>query len=534
MKKSLLFFAGILCSVFSFAQLQLSELYVRPGNNQQEYFEVVNSSPGTENTGCYYLVTYFREGSQRGLYVVTFPNVALAPRGTITASSQAPNFNYQGGISHADFSWNAAHINRYVFQGGALTLNNSGASYTDIFLSSNGGAGGGGSLYAVFLFKGSALADAFLGSWPNNTVPDFITGLGQLNASGGTCGPLQYNFANINSENAALFGHVNSEAGTNNGYYRNAIGGWGKSSAPAEQTPNAPNDVTGGGCPTDLQAFQLAPQCVSDSTIGFSLTAGDSRSFPATVRVYFDANGSQFLDDGDVLINTRYLQQANLNSPQTVAHTRGQEDFLIMIDGAGFCQDLISALNCPAAIILPVTLQSFSLQRSGATVSLRWSTLTEMNNRGFFIQRQLGNGSWANVAFVQTKAAGGNSTNVLSYSFSDLNNFRGISQYRLQQVDIDGRIRYSDVRSTRGDGSIAQLLVFPNPARSAATIQFATADRVRDVQVSDMAGRTVKQWIGSSSQSLQLSNLAPGVYTVRVTDAADGTQQTARLVVSGQ
>ncbi|RYD93211.1 MAG: T9SS type A sorting domain-containing protein, partial [Sphingobacteriales bacterium] len=249
-------------------------------------------------------------------------------------------------------------------------------------------------------------------------------------------------------------------------------------------------------------------------------------------HTYYDANGSQFLDAGDVLVNTRVLQQSDLGVAQAIAHQRGQEDFLVLLDAAGLCQDASQALNCPAAIILPVTLQSLNLQRSGNNVSLRWTTLTEMNNRGFYVQRLQGSGNWTNVTFIPSRATDGNSTGPLSYTFSDLNNFRGITQYRLRQVDIDGRSRYSDIRSTRGDGALSGLLLYPNPSRGVTHIQFADAVGLRDVQVTDMNGRVVKEWRSTGSQSLLVADLAPGVYAVRVIDQRDGWQETGRLLVS--
>ncbi|RYY83008.1 MAG: T9SS type A sorting domain-containing protein, partial [Chitinophagaceae bacterium] len=255
-------------------------------------------------------------------------------------------------------------------------------------------------------------------------------------------------------------------------------------------------------------------------------------AYPILVTIYHDANGSQFLDAGDVQI-AQYTETSASAPARQVPHARGQEDFVLVFDGQGGCYDLSIPLNCPAAIVLPVTLQSFNLQRNGSSIALRWSTLTEVNNRGFYVQRMQGNGRWENVTFVASQATGGNSTNVISYSFNDMNSYRGISQYRLYQVDIDGRGRYSDIRSTRGEGTISKLLVFPNPSMGVANLQFANADGARDVQVADMSGRVVKQWRNTGSQSLQVSGLTPGIYTVRVVELRDGSQQTERLVVSG-
>ncbi|RYD98952.1 MAG: hypothetical protein EOP50_04590, partial [Sphingobacteriales bacterium] len=280
MKKFLLFFAGLLCTYLSsLAQIKISEIYVRPGNSQQEYFELVNAGPITESTGCYTLVTYFKNGSQRGMYVVSIPDIALAPYGLVTASSQAPAFSYQGGSGHADFSWNNGRVKRYLLQGGVLVADNTGAPYHDIFIQS----GPSGGYYAVLLFKGNAVVDVLLGSYDSNTVPTDITSMGQLAAAGSnSCGGLTYNFANINAENQANFAHVNPSAGTNNGYYRNAFFSWEKGAALSETTPGAPNSST--GCPLSVQPLQVQVQCANDSTLGFTVPSGSSGAFPVTAH----------------------------------------------------------------------------------------------------------------------------------------------------------------------------------------------------------------------------------------------------------
>ncbi|RYZ20205.1 MAG: hypothetical protein EOO16_17465, partial [Chitinophagaceae bacterium] len=435
MKKTLLFFAGIACASLSYGQMVLNELYVRPNNNQghQEFFELKNLSPVTENTACYSLVTYFKNGQgQRGFYKVNFPSIDVAPGGFVTASTSAPTFQYQNGNGTADFSWNAGNISRYVFVNGSLTANNSGAPFHDIFLKSQGNSNGNSGVYGVFLFKGNELVDAFLGSNNSITVPTYITEMGLLSAAG-FCGAFSYDFTNINNEEDSLFGYVIPEAGTDNGYYRvpegcGSNGHWEKASSPSEHTPGQENVRTnnggggngngGNGNGGTIVPMEINTECVNDTTITYDITAGSNKLFPVKVYVYYDANGSQFIDAGDVLLGT--YRESNANAPaRMIRHDRGQEDFIFIFDAKGSCNDLVIPLNCPAAIVLPVTLQSFTASRTGNQVSLNWTTATEINNRGFNVQRKQGNGDWQTIAFIPSAAAGGNSTGVLRYSHSD-------------------------------------------------------------------------------------------------------------------
>jgi hypothetical protein len=51
-------------------------------------------------------------------------------------------------------------------------------------------------------------------------------------------------------------------------------------------------------------------------------------------------------------------------------------------------------------------------------VLLHWQTATEQNNKGFYVQRNTGNG-WKDLALVFSAAADGNSSTGNSYAFTD-------------------------------------------------------------------------------------------------------------------
>jgi hypothetical protein len=186
----------------------------------------------------------------------------------------------------------------------------------------------------------------------------------------------------------------------------------------------------------------------------------------------------------------------------------------------------------PEEIPLPVRFSSFTAGRSGNTVNLRWSTASEDNNKGFQVQRNSGRG-WENVTFINSKADGGNSSANLNYEFNDNNASKVVTQYRLMQVDNDGRSKMSDIRIVRGDAQESRVMVFPNPSKDGnVNILFDDARGNRDVTVMDMNGRVVKQYRSVTAANLKVDNLMPGVYSIRIINAADGSQRTEKVVVS--
>lgn len=97
--------------------------------------------------------------------------------------------------------------------------------------------------------------------------------------------------------------------------------------------------------------------------------------------------------------------------------------------------------------IIPVELSAFSGSSVDNHIKLSWSTASELNNRGFEIQRSVnvndnpGNRNWVLRGFVDGK---GTTTETTAYSFVDNEPLSGKSYYRLKQIDYDGSITYSN------------------------------------------------------------------------------------------
>jgi hypothetical protein len=180
---------------------------------------------------------------------------------------------------------------------------------------------------------------------------------------------------------------------------------------------------------------------------------------------------------------------------------------------------------------LPVTLKNFNAAQRSNKVNLTWETLFELNNDGFEIERRVGNGAYSKIAFVDSKAPGG-SGDAFSYSFEDATNLpKGVTYYRLRQVDFDGRATYSEIKAVRtGNGTII-LSVYPNPSRGTTNVALPSGVGTYDVSVDDFTGKSVQRFSGLTSSNLQLNNLKPGMYMLRVSIRATGETITERIAV---
>jgi hypothetical protein len=121
---------------------------------------------------------------------------------------------------------------------------------------------------------------------------------------------------------------------------------------------------------------------------------------------------------------------------------------------------------------LPVTWGYVELKEpTPASVTLNWSTMSEMNNSHFEVQLSTDGASWNVVDVVESKAVGGNSAVRLTYSNEiSLTGNSSLYYVRLKQVDFDGQFDYSDIKVHRVEN------LFPSKEPRVATLGQGTIE----------------------------------------------------------
>lgn len=171
---------------------------------------------------------------------------------------------------------------------------------------------------------------------------------------------------------------------------------------------------------------------------------------------------------------------------------------------------------------LPVTLANFDAVRlSRLKVKLEWQTTTEVNNKGFEIERRLENeNSFTTLGFTTSKGADGNSTSKLDYTMTDPNGYGGVSYYRLKQIDKDGRGFYSLIKAVKGMGQTSvSILLWPNPSRGQFSIRLDGATDVKDAFITDASGKTMRRLKLRNNQQVNIQGLPAGSYIITVINA---------------
>ncbi|HMN16205.1 MAG TPA: T9SS type A sorting domain-containing protein [Ignavibacteriaceae bacterium] len=219
------------------------------------------------------------------------------------------------------------------------------------------------------------------------------------------------------------------------------------------------------------------------------------------------------------------LIEGSFTTPAT-----GSENAQLQItyNGYTFNIDYIYWDNLCVKQVIPVELTSFTAKSDNNTVTLNWTTATELNNSGFQIERSNG-GEYQSVGFV---AGHGTSTSTNNYVYLDQNVEAGTYTYRLKQIDLDGSFEYSNAVEVEVLGLREYTLGqnYPNPFNPSTTINFSLAvDSKVSLKVFNVLGQEVASLLngqmsaGSQKVSFDASSLNSGVYFYRLeADGIDG------------
>lgn len=542
MKKHLLILGSFFFAMAGKSQTVLNEVYVEPGGTHNEFFELYNSGFASQSVNCFTVVTYWESGANKGVYVLDLPDLSIGPKGYFVGGAANPFSTQNGSGLVPNFNWNDVNFRNGSTGGFLKKYQVNGASWTDVsgtipatlndlFPDVNNG----GHTYTTLVFVNGVINNGFYGGGASGTLPAAITSMPNLPVTAGSLGCSDF-LINFGAIGAVEF--VNSSPGNDNGYARTSdgkCGAWVKTSASVNHTPGITNG-SAAGLTGSLTTAQLlicntgpAVSTVTYNITGVSGSATEADDFPVEVQLYYDFGTIGQLDGADVYKSSQTdLLLADGAKSFTVDQT--QSVILVYKTKRGCFDKVVSLTN--GCLSLPVGLKLFTAARNRSVVSLKWVTSSEQNNQGFAVERNTGNG-WQQITFVASQAAGGNSNTELTYQYNDAFTSKGVTQYRLRQVDIDNRSKYSEIRAVRGEGLMSKVTVYPNPSSDGkVNIIFDDVNVTRDISVTDMSGRVIKLMKGITNNNVVIDNLTPGMYSLRIIVVATGEQVVDKIVVN--
>lgn len=175
---------------------------------------------------------------------------------------------------------------------------------------------------------------------------------------------------------------------------------------------------------------------------------------------------------------------------------------------------------------LPVEWQDVGCRQVGSGMNVNWATRTETNNLGFKVERSADGVSFSEVGNLGTESS--NSSQLKEYQFFDPNPVPGVNFYRIQQVDIDGTTSASEIVSGfyTPMGGLAWESVSPVPAEDflnlvyRSDVEAAMTLELTDLQGKQLLVRKIETQIGQNQLSMDVSDVAPGMYLLRLYNTA--------------
>lgn len=162
---------------------------------------------------------------------------------------------------------------------------------------------------------------------------------------------------------------------------------------------------------------------------------------------------------------------------------------------------------------LPVKLLYFRANSIKSYVTLEWATATEVNCRGFEVQKSENGIDFYTLEFIKSNAAGGNSYQNLYYSFIENLPATGTSFYRLKQLDYNGDFSYSGIlknKVTEKTGwQVKENILSVN-----------TNEQIENrIEIIDIRGNICYTLAFETAVTIDLRNFATGTYYLRLNSA---------------
>ena len=201
--------------------------------------------------------------------------------------------------------------------------------------------------------------------------------------------------------------------------------------------------------------------------------------------------------------------------------------------------DFVAEVSGTESNPLPVELVSFNSTVKNNTVMLQWKTATELNNAGFNIERRQVNDSknseWNTIGFIE---GNGTSNAPKEYLYNDKLSSTGNYEYRLKQIDQNGKSEYSNSITVHISMPVRAALDqnYPNPFNPSTSISFTLpSSGMTRMSVYDITGKEVAVLVngelasGKHSVQFNAGQLSSGLYFYTLT--ANNYTETKKMML---
>jgi hypothetical protein len=201
------------------------------------------------------------------------------------------------------------------------------------------------------------------------------------------------------------------------------------------------------------------------------------------------------------------------NTSRDIKANPGAYNFTITNDPLSQGKDRFQVVF-KASTTLPVKFTGISATRKGADVQVSFQTTAEVNVKEYILQTSTNGSNFKSVAGSTIKA-----TNAGVYSSTDVNVSKGVLYYRIQVVDNDGKVSYSNIARVEKLNAAVQYSIYPNPAINELNVTVSQQTKGYTFRILSLSGHVLYTQKVAQSQGvvkIPVTQLPAGVYVTQI------------------
>jgi hypothetical protein len=268
----------------------------------------------------------------------------------------------------------------------------------------------------------------------------------------------------------------------------------------------------------------------------YSITPTTQPTTTATVCLYYtpsdlaaagitaDTNISITKVGGNGILGGPGLVTEILNSNMTI-NTLSGGNKEVCFPVSSFSSFYLHSKN-PNNVALPVSVINFRGKILANSDLIEWTSISEINHQYFNLQHSKDGINFTSIGKIKSNALGHNSNEPIEYSFLNQHPEQGFNFYKLEQVDINDQVTYSNLISLYRSVYDDQIQIYPNPSEGEFNINIHSP---MSFTIYDLNGREILKSESKYDFKFKLSD--KGVYMIKFTDPR-GNTITRKLIVN--